>query len=71
LFGNRARKLPAACLSAIERADFLHFGVTPLMDQLDGEPASRILSFAKEYGVITTFDVLAVSMPKLIEMVNI
>ena len=40
------------------------------MEQLDGEPASRILKFAKEHGVITSFDVLAVATPKLTEVVN-
>ena len=58
-------------LSVIANTDFLHFGGTPLMEQLDGEPASRILRFAKEHGVITTFDVLAVAAPNLTEVVNI
>src|SRR6516165_4026337 len=56
-------------LSLIGNADFLHLGGTPLMEQFDGESASRILKFAKEHGVITTFDVLAVSTPNLTEMV--
>lgn len=45
-------------------------GGTPLMEQLDGEPASRIPGFAKEHGVITTFDVLAVATPNLTEVVK-
>jgi sugar/nucleoside kinase (ribokinase family) len=57
--------------SLIAKADFLHVGGSPLMDKLDGEPASRILKFAKEHGVITTFDVLAVSTPNLKELVTV
>ena len=57
-------------LSVIAKADFLHLGGTPLMDQLDGEPASRILKFAKEHGVTTSFDVLGVATPNLTEVVN-
>jgi sugar/nucleoside kinase (ribokinase family) len=57
-------------LSVIANADFLHLGGTPLMEQLDGEPASRILKFAKEHGVITSFDLLAVATPNLTEVVN-
>ena len=41
------------------------------MEQLDGEPASRILRFAKEHGVTTSFDVLAIATPNLTELVNI
>jgi sugar/nucleoside kinase (ribokinase family) len=58
-------------LSVIAKADFLHLGGTPLMEQFDGEPASRILKFAKEHGVITSFDVLAATTPHLTEVVNI
>jgi len=68
---NRELTIEDIDLSVIAKADFLHLGGTPLMEQLDGEPASRILRFAKEHGVITTFDVLAVSTPNLTEMVNI
>jgi hypothetical protein len=41
------------------------------MEKLDGEPASLILSFAKDHGVITTFDVLAVRTPNLTKLVNV
>ena len=58
-------------LSVIANADYLHLEGTSLMEQLDGEPASRILRFAKEHGVITTFDVLAVATPNLTKVVNI
>ena len=58
-------------LPIIAAADFLHLGGTPLMEQLDGEPASRILKFAQEHGVITSFDVLAAATPNLTELVNI
>jgi sugar/nucleoside kinase (ribokinase family) len=57
--------------SVIAKADYLHLGGSPLMEKLDGEPARRILKFAKEHGVVTTFDVLAVSTPNLTEVVNV
>lgn len=57
--------------SLIAKADYLHLGGSPLMEKLDGEPAMRILKFAKEHGVTTTFDVLAVPKPNLNEVVNI
>ena len=57
--------------SLIAKADYLHLGGSPLMEKLDGEPAMRVLKFAKEHGVITTFDVLAVSTPNLTEVVNV
>ena len=57
--------------SVIAKADYLHLGGSPLMEKLDGEPAKRILKFAKEHGVVTTFDVLAVSTPNLTEVVNV
>jgi sugar/nucleoside kinase (ribokinase family) len=68
---NRELTIEDVDLSVIAKADFLHLGGTPLMEQLDGEPASRILKFAKEHGVITSFDVLAVATPNLTELVNI
>jgi sugar/nucleoside kinase (ribokinase family) len=58
-------------LSVIAKADYLHVGGTPLMEQFDGEPASRILKFAKDHGVITSFDVLGVATPNLTDVVNI
>jgi sugar/nucleoside kinase (ribokinase family) len=45
-------------LSVIANADFLHLSGTPLMEQLDGEPANRTLSFAKVHEIRTpAFDV--------------
>jgi sugar/nucleoside kinase (ribokinase family) len=57
--------------SLIAKADFLHLGGSPLMEKLDGEPSKKILKFAKEHGVITTFDVLAVPTPNLTEVINV
>jgi sugar/nucleoside kinase (ribokinase family) len=57
--------------SVIAKADYLHLGGSPLMEKLDGEPAMRVLKFAKEHGVVTTFDVLAVSTPNLTKVVNV
>jgi sugar/nucleoside kinase (ribokinase family) len=68
---NRELTIEDVDLSVIAQADFLHLGGTPLMEQFDGEPASRILKFAKEHGVITSFDVLAAATPDLTELVNV
>ena len=43
----------------IADADYLHFGGTGLMPALDGEASRKVLEYAKKYGVITTFDLIA------------
>lgn len=43
----------------IAEADYLHFGGTYLLPRLDGEPTAEILKFAKEHGVVTTLDMIA------------
>ena len=58
-------------LTAIASADFLHVGGTPLMAKFDGEPASRVLKYAKEKGLTTTFDLLGIPKPNLKELVEI
>lgn len=37
------------------------------MRKFDGEPASRVLKFAKERGVTTTFDLLGIAQANLSE----
>jgi sugar/nucleoside kinase (ribokinase family) len=56
---------------AISQASYLHMGGAPLMRKFDGEPASRVLKFAQERGVITTFDLLGIPQPNLAEMIEV
>jgi sugar/nucleoside kinase (ribokinase family) len=55
----------------IASSEFLHLGGTPLLTKLDGEPASRVLRFAKEKNVTTTFDLLGLPRPDLQHLVTI
>lgn len=57
-------------LDAIAAADYLHFGGTYLLPGLDGEPTRRILRFAKEHGVTTTLDMLAIDRPDLLPLIE-
>ena len=56
-------------LDAIRGARLLHCGGTYLMPKLDGEPTARILRFAKEHGVTTTLDLIAIDRPDLLEVI--
>jgi sugar/nucleoside kinase (ribokinase family) len=56
---------------AIAVAQFLHIGGAPLMLKFDGEPASKVLKFAKERGVITTFDLLGIPRPNLADLIKV
>jgi len=42
----------------IESADYVHFGGTCLLDELDGQPTAEILRRAQEAGAITSLDML-------------
>ena len=55
----------------IAAAKFLHVGGAPLMRKFDGEPASRVLKFARECGVTTTFDLLGIPQPNLSELIGV
>ncbi|MEZ4610731.1 MAG: PfkB family carbohydrate kinase [Caldilineaceae bacterium] len=57
-------------LDAIARADFLHMGGTSLMPKFDGEPTVRVLRYAKEHGVTTTFDLVAIDRPDLLDLIE-
>lgn len=57
-------------LDAIARAQYLHYGGTPLMPKLDGIPASRVLQFAKQHGVTTTYDMLGIERPNMLDLVQ-
>ncbi|TAM88087.1 MAG: sugar kinase [Candidimonas sp.] len=52
----------------IAQADYLHFGGTYLLPGLDGEPTGQILKFAKEHGVITTLDMIAIGRPDALQL---
>ncbi|MBI4764171.1 MAG: sugar kinase [Deltaproteobacteria bacterium] len=58
-------------LSIITDAEFLHIGGTPLMPRLDGPPMKKVFKFAKEHGVTTTYDLLAMDRPDLLEKVSV
>lgn len=58
-------------LDVIANADYLHMGGASLLPRFDGEPMARALRFAKEHGVITTFDQVAVQRPDLKEIITV
>ena len=55
---------------AVAEADFLHLGGTYLMPKLDGEPTAEVLKFAKENGVTTTLDMIAIQREDLLEVLE-
>ncbi len=57
--------------AAVAAADFLHIGGTPLMPDFDGEPMRDAFKCAKEQGVTTTYDLLAMNTPDLKEKVEL
>lgn len=54
----------------IATADYLHLGGTSLMAKFDGQPSVEVLKFAKEKGVTTTFDLVAVDRPDLMDLID-
>lgn len=54
----------------VAEADYLHFGGTCLMAKMDGQPTAEVLKFAKEHGVVTTWDILAVDRPDLRDIIE-
>ena len=57
-------------LDVIAGADYLHMGGTSLMPKFDGEPTRRVLEFAKQNNVTTTFDLVAVQRPDLLDLIE-
>lgn len=57
-------------LDVIRGADILHVGGTGLMPKFDGEPTVRVLKYAKEQGVTTTFDLVAIPRPDLMDLIE-
>ena len=58
-------------LDLIKDADFLHIGGTPLLPKLDGEPMRELFKFARHHGVVTTYDLLAMDVPGLLDKVQV
>jgi sugar/nucleoside kinase (ribokinase family) len=54
---------------AIKRAQYLHYGGMTLLPKLDGEPAREVLKFAKQHGVVTSMDMLAIERPGMMQVV--
>lgn len=50
--------------------NYLHVGGTPLMPAVDGKPLASVLEFARNHGIVTTYDLLAMPHPKLRESVE-
>lgn len=52
------------------KAKVLHMGGTSLLPKLDGAPTREVLKRAKEAGLITTFDLVAVNRPDLLDLIE-
>lgn len=57
-------------LDVIGSADYLHMGGTSLLPKLDGEPTRRVLEYAKSRGATTTFDLVAIQRPDLLDLIE-
>ena len=57
-------------LEAIAGAQFLHYGGASLLPKLDGQPARRVLQYAKARGVITTLDMLGIEQPDMLGLIE-
>ncbi len=55
---------------ALAKAQVMHMGGTSLLPKLDGEPTRTIMKFAKEKGLTTTFDLVAVERPDLLDLIE-
>ncbi len=58
-------------LDVIANADYLHMGGASLLPKFDGKPMAKALKFAKEHGVITTFDQVAVQRSDLKDIITV
>ncbi len=57
-------------LGTVAQAQYLHIGGTPLMARFDGEPMSRVFRHARECGVTTTYDILAIPGPGVLQSIE-
>jgi sugar/nucleoside kinase (ribokinase family) len=67
---NGAFCLEDVDLGVVSQAQYLHIGGTPLMAKFDGEPMSRVFRHAREHGVVTTYDILAIPGPRVLEAIE-
>jgi sugar/nucleoside kinase (ribokinase family) len=70
LGANAELSLEDVDFEVIKNSGYLHLGGTYLMRKLDGEPTAQILKFAKENGVTTTLDMIALERPDLLEILE-
>jgi sugar/nucleoside kinase (ribokinase family) len=56
-------------LDVIKDSDYLHMGGTSLLSVFDGQPTVDLLKYAKENGVVTTFDLVAIDRPDLLDLI--
>jgi sugar/nucleoside kinase (ribokinase family) len=57
-------------LAVVSRAQYLHIGGTPLMAKFDGAPMCKVFKHARERGVVTTYDILAIPRPGVLQLVE-
>ena len=57
-------------LEIVASVDYFHMGGTSLLPKFDGEPTRKVLEFAKQNGVITTFDLVAMERPDLLDLIE-
>mmetsp|Transcript_623 Transcript_623/g.834 ORF Transcript_623/g.834 Transcript_623/m.834 type:complete len:322 (-) Transcript_623:45-1010(-) len=57
-------------LDVIKNAAHLHLGGTGLMSDFDGQASLDVLKYAKENGVVTSFDLVAIPRPDLLDLVE-
>jgi sugar/nucleoside kinase (ribokinase family) len=57
-------------LEIIASVDYFHMGGTSLLLKFDGEPTRKVLEFAKQNGVTTTFDLVAMERPDLLDLIE-
>lgn len=67
---NGALTLEDIDFDVIAEADVLHVGGTSLMPRFDGPPTVEVLKFAKSKGVTTTFDLVAIDRPDLLDLIE-
>jgi len=57
-------------LDVVAGAQYLHIGGTPLMAKFDGAPMAKVFRHARERRVVTTYDILAIPRPDMLQMVE-
>lgn len=67
---NARLELKDINMDLVAQAEYLHIGGTPLMPKFDGEPMREVFKFAREHGVVTTYDLLAIDRPNLLQLVE-